>query len=902
VNLSGTQIGPFQLLALLGVGGMGEVYRARDAKLGRDVAIKILPPSFAHDQERLDRFEREARTLASLNHPHIAAIYGFEHFGDAPALVLELIEGETLADRLARARTGLDVEESLSLAGQIADALEAAHERGIVHRDLKPANIMIGADGRAKILDFGLTKTAFSNDEPLLTNSPTAVAATRGGVLLGTAPYMSPEQARGKAVDKRADVWAFGCVLFEMITGRRAFDGETPSDAIAAVLERQPDWTALPPTVPPGVVRLLRRCLQKDARLRQRDLGDARLDLLEIPSDPLAASVGARRTWLPIAISALFTGFVVGGAIAWSAARRSGNVPESPVRRAVLPTLSRIGWNEPDFLGAALRNARSLAISRDGTKVVLVGRGTNDSMLYLRALDQSDARVIEGSAGATAPFWSPDGQWIGFFAHAKLRKVALAGGSPMTICDVVDDTGGSSAVWGKDGTIVFAMPTTTRAGLMRVSADGGVAEVLTTPDQKEGGGHGDPSFTLDERAILFATRLTRGAAPSIMVRSLVDGRPRKLVEGSATPFHTASGHLVFGRGTSLFAARFDAATLEITSAPVRVQDGVRTGQVAIAGDGLLAYVAEPRIDGRSLVWVDRTGAASPALAETRGFVRPRLSPDGRRLTVDIAADTGGPALNGLGNGSDVWVYNFQNGAFTRLTNNGRSNSPFWTRDGARIAFRMGASIQWQPADGSDTVDTLIEPTDPALVGGSTVAPGTWTPDGRTLVFVVHTSAANGADIWRLTMDGQRTVVPIVQRRGDQWSVRVSPDSRWLSYASNESGQFEIYVEPIGGGERHQVSIDGGEQAVWSPKGNELFYRSGDRMWVTEVASTATAFVASRPQVLFSGRYASTDLAAYDVTGDARRFLMVRPSDDEFRPAEIAIVENWFAELKRVPGR
>jgi len=885
---------------------MGQVYRATDTKLKRQVAIKILPPSLATDHDRLARFQREAEVLASLNHPNIAIIHGLEDGDGVKALVMELVEGDDLSQRISRGAIPLD--EALPIAKQIADALEAAHEQGIIHRDLKPANIKVRSDGTVKVLDFGLAKTASADTTSPVTQSPTTFGPTAAGTLLGTAPYMSPEQVRGTPADKRADIWAFGCVLYEMLTGRRAFGGDTSSDASAAILERQPEWKALPDNTPPAIRRLLRRCLEKDRRQRQRDIGDARLEINDVLAGadlapPSSRAGRAARVIAPIAIGA----FLIGAGAAWSLRRPPDSAASTaPVRRLTVRIQSGVVGIDAGLLGA-LRGGRGLAVSPDGTRVVLVASSEGPFRLYVRALNQAGGQLIDGTEGASAPFWSPDGRWIAYFASGKLRKIPAEGGRPTTVCDVVDDTGGASGAWGPDATIVYALPTSARAGLMRVPAGGGTPEVFTTPDPDVGGGHGDPSFTVDGRAVLFVTRQTRdGVAPSIMLRSLATPEQRKLVEGTDRPLHIASGYLMFGRGPAVFAARFDSAAWRVLGTSVPVQDAVVRGQVDLSADGLLTYIAEPSVDGRALVWVDRAGAAIPLLQEHRGFARPRLSPDEKRLTVEVAQDTGDPALRtlgALGSGSDVWVYSFQNGAFTRLTSTGRSNSPFWTPAGARIAFRTGATIFWQAADGLGPAEPLIAPTDQGLKAGSSVAPGVWSPDGRTLLFVVHTSGPNGADIWALKPGPPRSLRPLIERPGDQWSVRVSPDGRWMSYASNESGRFEIYVEPFGGGARHPVSTDGGEQAIWSPKGDELFYRAGDRMMAVTVPARGSSFEAARPHELFRGRYASSDLAAYDVSRDATRFLMVRPSEDELRPAEISIVENWTGELKRlVPPR
>ena len=897
----GTRLGAYQIVAPLGAGGMGEVYRARDPKLGRDVAIKVLPSALVNDPERLARFDREARLLAALTHPHIAAIYSVEESGGLRALVLELVEGTTLEERLkAEAPVGLPMADVLAFASQIADALDAAHERGIVHRDLKPANIMITPEGAVKILDFGLAKAATA--ESSMTVSPTSIVPTAAGTLLGTAPYMSPEQARGKPVDKRADIWAFGCVLYEMLSGRRAFAGDTSTDAIVAIIERDPDWHSLPQNTPAPIVRVLRRCLVKDRRHRQRDIGDVRLDIAEALSGAGAAAPAAasRRQFASTAGIALTT-FVLGAAGVWT--MRSSVPPsqtaDAPVKRLTVRIQSGIGAIDAEIMGS-LRGGRSVAVSPDGTRIAFVANIGGSSRLYLRALNQSAGTSIDGTEGASAPFFSPDGRWVAFFAGGQLRKIQIEGGHPVNVCDAPDNTGGASGAWGRDGTIVFALPATARAGLMRVSADGGKSEVLTTPDPSEGGGHFDPSFTLDGRGVLFATRSTRNNTESIMVRSLMNGEQRKIVDGGERPLQMATGHLIFGRGSAIVAMKFDAVSWQPSGKAVLVQDGVVRGQIDVSADGLLAYVGEPAVDGRSVVWVDRSGVETTAVSGRRGFGRPRLSPDGQRLLVEVAQDTGDPALRTLrsqSSGSDVWLYNFQNGAFTRVTTNGRSNSPFWTPDGKRIAYRTNQSIFWQPVDGG-TAEPLIAPSEPGLDAAG-VAPGAWSPDGKTLLFVVHGSGATGADIWSLTPDPPRTARPVVARPGDQWSARVSPDQRWISYASNESGRWDVFIEPFGGGARHAASTDGGEQAIWSPKGDELFYRNGDQMLAVSVSGNGAGIETGPPHLLFRGQYVSTDLAAYDVSRDGRRFLMIRPSDDELRPAEISVVENWFAELKRL---
>jgi serine/threonine-protein kinase len=884
--------------ALIGAGGMGEVYKARDTKLGRDVAIKVLPEAFISDSERVARFQREAKTLASLNHPNIGGIHGLEEADRVAALVLELVEGPTLADRIAQG--SVPVDEALPIARQVAEALEAAHERGIIHRDLKPANIKVTPDGVAKVLDFGLAKAvAGDSSSPDLSQLPTVTTdGTREGLILGTAAYMSPEQARGRSVDKRTDIWAFGCVLFEMLSGLKPFSGDTMSDTIAAILEREPTWDKLPDAIPSAVRRLLRRCLEKDPKYRLRDIGDARIELRESLTPPATDDVARPLTWVRSSrrrdvawlVAVVITG-VASGLGVWRV-RGPSDASTAPVERLALT------------LPAAAPIARlgTVALSPDGGTVVYIGpaEGQRSSRLYIRSIDAYEPRPLGGTDGASAPFFSPDSQSVAFFAAGRLKRTSIHGGDPTTICDAPDDTGGSGGTWGADDTIVFAKPTSARAGLFRVSAFGGTPEAMTTPDRADGGGHGEPAFMLGGRAVLFTTRTTRsGVPPTVMVYSMTLGAAHRVLDagdvadsaapvlaGIRQPKYTASGHLVFRRGATLMAAAFDPDTLRVTGRSVPIVDGVNAFDVSPSGR--IVYT-EALAYGGQLVWVDRRGSNEPILGQDQHLARPRLSPDGSQIIAEVLRGTR----------SDIGVYRFSNRALTLLTTDGVSNSPFWHPDGVRIVFRAPGRLVIQSSTGTAFPEVLLAASDPALQSTSSLAPGMFSPgDPLAYTFVVHTSVEMGADIFTLHLGRDRRIEPLVRRAGNQWGVRVSPDGRWLSYASDESGQFEVYVEELlRDRAKYQVSNDGGTEAVWSSAGTELFYRNEDRMMVVPIAPRSGQPFGV-PRVLFTGRYQRTDLPHYDVTRDGQRFVMIKPIASELEARTIRLVDGWFGEPPR----
>jgi serine/threonine-protein kinase len=897
----GRRFGAYEIIAAIGAGGMGEVYRARDSRLGRDVALKVLPGAIADDPERRLRFEREAKLLGSLNHPNIAAIHGYEEADGVQGIVLELVEGPTLADRIAQGP--IPLAEALAIAAQIADALETAHNSGIVHRDLKPANIKVRSDGTVKVLDFGLAKALEPEHPSVLSESATITHhATRAGVILGTVAYMSPEQARGIAVDKRADVWAFGCLLYEMLTGTRAFGGNDATDTIVSVMTHEPTWDLLPPQTPTAVQRVLRRCVVKDPRARLRDLGDAQIDLREAlasPADGAAAAVtpGRKARVVPWLI-AIVIGMLASGLAGWSVARRV-ETPRSPIQRLMVGL--------PATAPLASSSVESLAISPKGDVLVYVGPGTGPrtSRLYVRALDSFEPRPLDGTEGASAPFFSPDGQFVAFFAAGRLRRTSVNGGAVATICDAPEDTGGGSGgAWGSDDTIVFAGPANARAGLSRVSAYGGKAEPLTSPDPGDEGGHGDPAFVPGTNTVLFTTRLTKaGVAPSINALSLPTRQQRRLIQRDAPvsgdgraaaaaaigpaisrPMF-AAGHLVFLRGRTIVAAAFRPDTLELTGPVEPIVEDVWDFRMSLGGR--IIY-STPASYGGQLVWVDRKGSSEAILEDDRRFGRPRLSPNGSQLVMEVLRGTR----------SDIGVYRFSTRALTMLTSDGVSNSPYWHPDGRRVVFRSPGRLLWQSADGIDRPEVLLAASDPALRSTSSLAPGVFLPDGSSFLFVVHASTGTSADIFSLALGGNRRIAPLVQRPGNQWGVRVSPDGKWISYASDESGRFEVYIEPSTRGQvKYQVSNDGGSEAVWSPAGKELFYRTGDRLMAVPISTNAESPVGA-PQPLFSGQYQQTDLPHYDVTADGQRFVMVKPTEDDPSHRTIRVIDGWFNELKR----
>jgi len=864
---AGTRLGVFEVHSLLGAGGMGQVYRARDTKLGRDVALKLLPDVLAQDEEKISRLEREAHLLASLNHPNVATLHGFHEADGRKFLEMELVFGETLAERLARG--ALSVEEALDVLCQIAEALEAAHERGIIHRDLKPGNVKITPEGRVKVLDFGLAKAA-AEEAPAsdLSRSPTLTReGTEHGVILGTAAYMSPEQARGKSLDRRTDIWSFGCVLYEALAGRKAFSGETVSDTIARILEREPDWNALPERTPVKVRDLLRRCLQKDPHNRLRDVGDARIEIRECLSEPEAKALVTREVHsLSRWVAALGILAAVATAIlSFWVLRRPEDAREVARLTVSLPPEQSLGLG-PIF-------GSSVALSPDGSRIAYSAGGR----LYSRSLDSLEGRPLPGTEHANGPFFSPDGQWVAFFAGLKLKKVSLAGGAPVVLADAFEPTGGS---WGEDDTIVFGSGWDT--GLARVSASGGTSHTVlpSTSDLQAAWPHVLPGA----RAVLFT--LYEPESEHVAVLSLETGEFRKLTEGAFARY--VNGYLVYMLRGSLMAVPFDAERLELDGTSVPVVESVRVTGVAhfaVSADGDLAYVPGQRPHGSELVLmlVDRKGSAKPLSELKREFRMPRFSPDGTQIAVLFRENEN----------NSIWIFDLRKSRFDRLSfEQGYPMCPVWSADGKRVAFRQGSSVFSTPADGSGSPEILF--SSPTLE-----CPGDFSP--RESLMVIEEDFPEQADIAIVRLDGTASVEAFTHTPSvSEFGPRLSPDGRWVAYTSNESGQMEVYVQPFPGGVgKWQVSSHGGTDAVWSRDGSEIFYLQGNVLFAVAI-ETDSGFNPGPPKLLFEWeRRVGSRLAGFanmDVSPDGKTFVMV---EGEAPVREFHVVLNWIEELNRL---
>jgi Tol biopolymer transport system component/predicted Ser/Thr protein kinase len=885
--LPGRRLGPYEILSSIGAGGMGEVYRARDTRLDRIVAIKVLPTHLADRSELRERFEREARTIASLNHPHICTLFDIGQQDGTDFLVMEYLEGETLAQRLSKGP--LQLEQVLQYAIEISDALDKAHRKGVTHRDLKPGNIMLTKTG-TKLLDFGLAKlkqeVAPANVQ--LSQLPTASdPLTAHGAIVGTLQYMAPEQLEGKEVDARADIFAFGTVVYEMATGKRAFEGTSQASLIAAILEREPPpMSSLQPMTPPALDRVVKRCLAKEPDERcqsAKDLTDELKWIAEgssqVTSVPIAAAKGIHvlgRRALILVLGPLLLVGVIASVATW-------NLKPAPSPQPVTRTVINL---PPGQQLAGLENGPAVALSSDGTRLAYVARQGGTQQLYLRAMDSLEARSMPGTEGGVSPFFSPDGQWIGFFAGGKLKKVSMSGGAALTLGDAASLRGAS---WGSTGTIVFA-PSPTSV-LQQMSDAGGVSQPLTSFEKGESS-HRWPDFLPGGKAVLFGPG-TAASYAQISVQLIGTRERRNLVQGGTNPHYAQSGHLVYAQLGNLMATRFDAKRLVVTGAPVPVLEGVMqstTGaaQYSFSDNGTLAYVPgdfqRPR---NTLVWVSRNGAEQPLAAPPHPYQAPRLSPDGRRIAVPF-----------LEQESQVWLYDLTRQALTRFTFEGNANYlTAWTSDGKRIAFSSNKegplNIFWQQADGSGGLERLT-------TSEYTQGPSSWSPDGQVLAFV-QIAPATGSDIWMLRLS-DRKPQPFLQTPFNEEGPRFSPDGRWLAYVSNESGRYEIYVQPYPGpGGKWQISTEGGTEAVWNRNGRELFYRSGDKMMAVDI-TTRPNFSVGKPRMLFQGVYATptaSTYANYDVSPDGQRFLMLKPVEQTgAAPTQINVVLNWFEELKQ----
>jgi eukaryotic-like serine/threonine-protein kinase len=917
----GSRLGPYEVSTLIGVGGMGEVYAATDVNLARPVAIKVLPDAVAADADRLARFEREARTLASLNHPNIAAIYGLERTGATTALVMELVEGQTLSDRILEGP--IPIDEALAIAKQVAEALEAAHEHGVVHRDLKPANVKVRPDGRVKVLDFGLAKVVDSaaTTSGTVSRSPTITtpAMTQSGVILGTAAYMSPEQARGKPVDKRADIWAFGCLLFEMLTGRRVFRNDEVSDTLAMVLTTDPDWSMLPGDTPASIRRLLRRSLVKDRGARLTDIGTARLEIDDARSEQQSVpptggsssgSPGVRRPgWFALAAGALAVAAIATLAT-WAATRPSPI--ERPVTRALLgvaPAERLMTGQGPDAaMGMGRPSRTALAFTPDGRAIVFSAEREGRVQLFIRRLDALEATPIAGTDGASNLFLSPGGDSAGFYADGALKRVSLNGGVPVSIANV-DLVFGAS--WGRDDRIVFATQT---AGLWRIPASGGKPEPITELGPGEQS-HRLPYLLPDGQTVLFTS--TRAVFPSwddtrIMAKSLVSGDQKVLVESGADARYVPTGHLIYMRRGTVMAVPFDAGRVEVTGAPVGllanvmqaaaiqpVQVDSGAGQFAVSESGLLAYVTggiSPQ-DRWSIGWADRAGKFEPLNLPAGSYIAPRLSPDGKRIAYNTTNDDW-----------DVWVYEVSRGLATRLPMEEEQSVAVWTPDSRRVVFTSrlsgGGNLLVRNADGNGAPETLPISLTPQAGGPVQATPiaSTWTSDG-SLVFWF------GGGLWLFAPGGKAEPRQLISPGALQ--AEFSPDGRWLAYTSGRGPlQSQIYAQPYPAMDRREQVTGNSHSAVW--RGNELFFienPSPERPTNVRVmavpVTTAPAFAIGTPRLLFEGPFRiDGPFRGYDVTADGQRFLMVRAIErPPERVSQMVFVQNWFEELRaRVPAR
>jgi serine/threonine-protein kinase len=895
----GTHVGPYEILGLIGAGGMGEVYRARDTRLGRTAALKVLPDSLLPDRERLARFRREAQILASLNHPHIAAVYGLEEAEGQLAIGLELVEGECLDERLARGPVAL--EEAIAVMRQIAEGLEAAHERGIVHRDLKPANVRLTPDGSVKILDFGLAKAWEPEmvDVGSASNSPTlAQHTTSAGMILGTAAYMAPEQARGLPIDKRADIWAFGVVFYELLAGQRPFDGQTLSDTLAAVLTRDPDFTLLPAATPAGLRTLLSRCLQRDAKSRLRDIGEARIALSNpagfaaeaLPAAHRRDHAAPVRRWLPIALIAT----TAVAAAAWFAPRSSSRLPSSSSELLTLgidaggdTATAGVGWIGLNWVGP------TAILSPDGQVLVFIARGPSGGrwQLYARRLNELKAKVLPGTEGAYAPFFSPDGSSVGFFAGGQLSKVALDGGTVMPICPAEEARGGT---WSEAGSIVFAPRP--EGPLFSVSADGGTPAQLTTLDRASGETtHRWPHFLPGGRTVIFTAHTESGRAGNVVAQT-TEGRRSVVHRGGLFGRYAPSGHLLYLNEGKLFAAPFDVDALRVTGRAVPVLEEVAhamlsgTAQYSFSNTGLLTYRRD-RSRNRLLEWMDPSGQLRPLRAVAAEYQEARFSPDGARLLLVI----------GEGSQSDVWVYDIAGDRTTRVTFHADNDwAPIWSPDGTHIAYSS-----WRPDVG--TFNLFVQR---AGGGGEPQRLTTsrnrqlaieWHPDGKHILFA-EDRVGTGSDLMllpiALTAEGvleSGTPQVLLDSPSNELAGEFSPDGKWLAYTSDQSGRNEVYVQPFPGLRgRWQASTEGAEWVEWRANGQLFYGRSEEVVMRVPYRVDGSTFVAEKPQVWMR---IPPGVSWVEPAMDGTRAAAIRSEDA--RPEAMVLVVNFFEHLRRV---
>ncbi|HEY7191072.1 MAG TPA: protein kinase [Vicinamibacterales bacterium] len=857
----GTRLGPYEVTARIGAGGMGEVYQATDTNLGRQVAIKILHDAFANDPDRLARFEREAKTLASLNHLNIATIHGLEKSGALQALVMEFVDGATLADRIAQGP--LSVDEALPIARQIVEALEAAHDLGIIHRDLKPANIKVRADGTVKVLDFGLAKVlepAAAAVDASQSPTITSPAMTGLGVILGTAAYMSPEQAKGRPADKRSDTWAFGCVLYEMLTGRPAFARESVSETIAAILGNDPDWAALRST-PAGLQRLVRWCLTTNPKERLQAIGDARHLLTDHQPTAVAEQRRSRSERVAWALAAV--GLIALGIISWLYSR------SSPVE--LLET-------RVDIVTGATADPFSLALSPDGRRIVFVADSDGVQRLWLRSLDKTRSQSLPGTEGASFPFWSPDSAAIAFWADGKLKRVDVDGGSLQTLAAAAPRGG----AWNADGSIVFAQRAL--GPLFVVRASGGEVKPLTRLDDQQTS-HRFPQFLPGGQQFIFYVQGPVATA-GIYLGSIDGASPTRLVASDSAGVYAPGDWLLFVRSGALLAQRLDLSRRTLTGDPVTVADSIafdpyrQASALSISASGLIAFRsgAATRLQ---LTWLDRAGKSLGAVGapDDNALVAPRLSPDGRRVAV----------FRTVQQNTDIWILDPER--MVRFTFDASLDRfPVWSPDGTRIVFQ---TTRKPPNDLYQKLTSLVADEQPLVASDQDKRPNDFSPDGRFLIYS-SVDPETSFDLWTLPVDPGAKAVPFLKTAADEMWLSFSPDGHWVAYCSNASGRYEVYVRPFPGpGVEHQISTAGGIDPVWSRRDKELYYLAADgTMMAATIASAGATFESARPQALFKTRiYGGTDPNVginYDVSADGR-FLINRVLDDA---VPITLVQNW----------
>ena len=884
----GQSLGHYQVVAKIGEGGMGEVYRARDTKLDRDVALKVLPEAFTADPDRLVRFEREAKVLASLNHPNIAAIHGIEEAEGTRALVLELVEGPTLAERIAQGP--IPVDEALPIATQIAEALEAAHELGVIHRDLKPANVKVRADGTVKVLDFGLAKALDTTPAGDPSQSPTlTAAATQIGVIMGTAAYMSPEQAKGLPVDKRADIWAFGAVLFEMLTGKVPFQGEDLSTVLARVIEREPAWDALPATVSPVVVGFLRCCLEKSPSRRIHDIADMRLALdgalqIRVTAPTVTARLEPRRQWLPWTAAVILS--VATGVVVWGL-----RGPESGAARRSM----RLTVPAPEATSRAFEAQGELALSPDGSLLVYTEAGEGRGSLYARDLGEMDAELLVTAAAARFPAFSPDGQWIAFADGRLLKRVSRQGGAATLLGELplVERDAGSifGLSWAGADTIIVG----SQAGLYRFALANGSFEAITPPGM-DSRGQGFPSVLPGGDAVVFNESLgdvftTREG--QLAVVNLETGEHKQLGLVGKSARYVETGHLLYATAAgTLQAVPFDLIAIEPTGGPISVVENVlegtgRSAAFSVSHDGLLVYAAGVRADlQRTLVWLDRAQREVPIDAPPREYLYARIAPDGTRAALTVQGERG----------RNVWMWDIQRHRLTPLAPDvGEANMGIWSHDSRRVLFNVasniGQDVFWVAADGAGNPQQLTE--------RGLFFPTSVTSDGTQAVL----SDLGRGGITTLSLEGDHAITTLIQ--GPARNGEVSPNGRWIAYDQADGGQREIYVRSladIDGGAWPITGSLGGQKPAWAPNSDELYYVSQDQRLMAVAVEGADAFGAGSPSVVADGDYFfGGALRNYDVDPTGERFLMIK-SASAAGDNEIVMVTNWFEELKRlVPG-